>query len=91
MSGHYPCSALLLRFRCEMMISNTNEEENTCLPPSRQKREKSRAVLHKEFLISYGTAGGVSRLRARPRGAAPWIPAAFEKAGETFNMRFALL
>ena len=28
---------------------------------------------------------GVSRLRARPMGSAPWNPAAFEKAGETFS------
>jgi len=36
------------------------------------------------FSISCGAAGGVSRLRARPKGAALWNPAAFEKAGETF-------
>jgi len=33
---------------------------------------------------------GVSRLRARPKGAALWNPAAFEKAGETFFLRSAL-
>jgi len=32
---------------------------------------------------------GVPRLRARPKGAALWNPAAFEKAGETFFLRSA--
>jgi len=34
---------------------------------------------------------GVPRLRARPKGAALWNPAAFEKAGETFIALRALL
>jgi len=34
---------------------------------------------------------GVPRLRARPKGAALWNPAAFEKAGETFFALRALL
>jgi len=37
-----------------------------------------------------GAAWGVPRLWARPKGAALWNPAAFEKAGETFFPRFAL-
>jgi len=32
----------------------------------------------------YGAARGISRLLARPKGAALWNPAAFVKAGETF-------
>jgi len=38
-------------------LIRSGKKENTCLPLARQKREKSRAVLHKVFLISYGAAG----------------------------------
>jgi len=41
------------------------------------------------LLIFDSGAVGVPRLRARPKGTALWIPAAFEKAGETFFLRFA--
>jgi len=41
------------------------------------------------LILFYGTAGGISRLRARPKGFALWKPTAFEKAGKTFNLRSA--
>jgi len=33
----------------------------------------------------YGAAGRIPHLRVRPKGAALWNPAAFVKAGETFD------
>jgi len=40
-----------------------------------------------DFILRHGL--GLSRLLARPRDSVPWISAAFEKAGETFNLRYA--
>jgi len=69
-----------------------------CLP-LRGKSARGRAVLAVAEVLRWcgsrraggtegffhGAAGEVSRLRARPKGAALWNPAAFEKAGETFS------
>jgi len=50
----------------------------------RGKSAEGRAAL--PFLGKLGGAArGISRLRARPKGAALWNPAAFVKAGETFD------
>jgi len=59
----------------------TKKWEAVCL--LRGKSAKCRAVLP---LLgeTCGAARGVSRLQARPKGAALWNPAAFVKAGETF-------
>jgi len=64
---------------------NATQEENTCLPLSRQTREKGRAVVKRYFYLIFTARLGISRLRARPKGFALWIPKAFEKACETFT------
>ena len=53
------------------------------MPASRQRRWAETYTISYESFLSRGR--GISRLRARPMGSAPWNPAAFEKAGETFS------
>jgi len=66
-----------------------NEKENTCLPLSRQKRGKCRAVVKWYFYLIFTARAGSFAPAGATKGFALWKPKAFEKACETFNMRSA--